>query len=147
MSEQQAEWHHGSQGENSSPPSQPLNDGRQALQPGFNGAKASKKGKASGIISLILGLSGPLLMVLFFMFPEQLVIFFFLSYPLIILGLILGIVSLVKSKRGYGSNAFGLAGTIVSGIALAFAIFFIVFLAVFGLSLATVLGDNFSRFF
>jgi len=120
---------------------------KQQTPPTYGGIQATNKGRALGIIALILGLVGPLLLILFFALPEQLVILFFLAYPVVVTGLILGIISLVKSRRGHGSKAFGLAGTIVSSITLVISILFIVLLIVLGLFIGNTLGDSFPQFF
>ena len=74
------------------------------------GESNPSKGKKAGIVALILGIIGFILAII----P---VVNFF-AYPLVIVGIILGIVSRLQAKGGKGPKGAATAGIIISTIAL-----------------------------
>lgn len=110
------------------PAAQPYQSSSYAPQTSTYGAPAQvgTKGKALGIAALVLGIIG---LICAFVPVINLI-----SIPLVIVGLILGIVSLVMARGGKGSKGFGLAGTITSAIALIVTIIVTIVIAVMAAS-------------
>ncbi|MDR0501618.1 MAG: DUF5067 domain-containing protein [Coriobacteriales bacterium] len=81
------------------------------LQPAAASQPAQgNKGKGLGIAAMVLGiLAVP---------PAFIPLINILSFPLAIVGLILGIVAIILAKGGKGPKGFGIAGAILSAVAL-----------------------------
>lgn len=96
---------------------------QQTMQmPGMYGQPKPSKGKVPGIIALVLGIIGLIL--------AWIPIVNWVSFPLVIAGLVLGIVSLVMASGGKGPKGFGIAGLIISAVALVLTIVMTIIMAI-----------------
>ena len=103
-------------------------------QGGYQPGRKVKDGKGMGIASLVLGIVSVLLFWLLGLFIIAAVI-----------GLILGIISLVRASKARAGKGFGIAGVILNGIGLLVNGAMLVFSLILGASMFTMFNDPDAR--